>query len=39
MPTQSTETGYYLEPGVMTTLGSYQPLFADLPRGTQEEDT
>ncbi len=32
MPIQDTETGYYLEPGVMTTPGSYQPLFADLPR-------
>ena len=24
---------HYLKPGVMTTPGSYQPLFADLPRG------
>ncbi len=27
------EIGRYLEPGVMTTTGRYQPLFADLPRG------
>ena len=33
MPIQDTETGYYLEPGVMTTPGSYQPLLADLPQG------
>ncbi len=32
MPVQKPETGYYLESGVMTTPGSYRPLFADLPR-------
>ena len=29
----SAEIGFYLRPGVMTTPGRYQPLFADLPRG------
>jgi Transglutaminase-like superfamily len=29
----SEEIGFYLRPGVMTTPGRYQPLFADLPRG------
>src|ERR1700733_10804496 len=28
------EIGFYLQPGVMTTPGRYQPLFADLPGGT-----
>jgi len=27
------ETRFYLRPGVMTTPGRYEPLFADLPRG------
>jgi Transglutaminase-like superfamily len=33
MPTMDIATAHYLQPTVMTTPGSYQPLFTDLPRG------
>jgi hypothetical protein len=33
MPTMDIATAHYLQPAVMTTPGSYQPLFTDLPRG------
>ena len=33
MPAQDIATAHYLQPAVMTTPGSYQSLFTDLPRG------
>ena len=33
MPSMDIATAHYLKPAVMTTPGSYQPLFTDLPRG------
>ena len=33
MPAQDIATGHYLQPGVMTAPGNYQPLLAGLPRG------